>query len=197
MTTAAPPPIVVVVTDASVALSREAALTGTVAFRVVNRGHLAHEFRIAGHGARLRPGAAATLTVSLPRVGTYIWTSGSHRGAFGVERRAVVTLANPPHCPGPVATTVTVAIADNSFHLSQTTVPCGIVTFLITNQGNDAGEDEPDSFNLSVKGGNGPTLTRDQTGKLVLSLPPGRYSYTSGNYENTYAGQYGTLVVGG
>jgi hypothetical protein len=195
MTTAAPPPIVVVVTDSSVALSREAALAGRVVFRVVNRGQRVHDFRIAGHGARLQPGRTATVTVSLPRVGTYIWTSGTHRGAFGIEKTFGVTPANPPGCPAPKATTVTVAIAHNRFHLSETTVPCGIVTFVITNEGNAAGEDEPDSFNLGVRGGNGPTLTRDQTGKLVLGLPPGRYSYTAGNYENNYAGQYGTLVV--
>jgi hypothetical protein len=197
MTAAAPPPIVVVVTDSAVSLSREAALAGRVVFRVVNRGRRPHDFRIAGRVAQLRPGTSATLTIVLPRVGTYIWRSGSHRGAFGVEKTRAVTLVNPPNCPSPKPTIVTVAIADNQFHLSQTTVACGIVTFVVTNEGNDAGEDEPDSFNLSVTGGNGPTLTRGQTGKLVLSLPPGRYSYTSGNYENNYAGQYGTLVVTG
>jgi hypothetical protein len=48
---------------------------------------------------------------------------------------------------------------------------------VITNEGNDAGEDEPDSFNLGVR------------------AAPGHYSYTAGNHENNYAGQYGTLVV--
>ena len=195
--TAAPPPIVVVVTDMSVALSREAAIAGKVVFRVVNRGHRTHDFRIPKHAVTVPSGKTASFTAALTRVGTYLWKSGKQTGAFGIEKPVTVVVKNPANCPNPRATTVTVAIVDNAFRLSQTTVPCGIVTFKITNEGNDEGEDEPDSFNLSVRGGNGPTLTRGQSGTLVLGLPPGRYSYTSGNYENNYAGEYGTLVVAG
>lgn len=193
------PTIVVTLRDASVQLSRDAVLVGKVTFRIVNDGRRAHDFAIGGKRiARVAPHGTARLTVAFGRPGTFIYTSGKHRGALTVERPAgPTTIVNPPNCPAPRPTTVTVAMAGSAFRLSQTTVPCGIVTFLITNEGNDVGEDEPNSFYLNAKGGNGPTLLRGQSAKLVVSLAPGKYSYTAGNYESNYEGQYGTLVVTG
>jgi uncharacterized cupredoxin-like copper-binding protein len=53
-------------------LSRRKAPHGKTIFKVVNRGKLRHDFKIAGHKTPLlKPGAHATLTVTL--------TKGKHR----------------------------------------------------------------------------------------------------------------------
>jgi uncharacterized cupredoxin-like copper-binding protein len=53
------------------ALSRKSGHHGTVIFKVVNKGHIAHDFKIAGKkSAKLAPGKSATLKVIL-RKGSY------------------------------------------------------------------------------------------------------------------------------
>jgi uncharacterized cupredoxin-like copper-binding protein len=62
-------------------LSRKTALHGTVVFKVVNKGHVAHDFKIAGKKTpMLKPGKSATLKVILKK-GTrykYICTVPGH-----------------------------------------------------------------------------------------------------------------------
>jgi uncharacterized cupredoxin-like copper-binding protein len=72
-------------------LSRKTAPHGTVVFKVVNKGHVAHDFKIAGKKTvKLKPGKSATLKVTLKK-GTYkyICTVDAHavagmKGTFKV-----------------------------------------------------------------------------------------------------------------
>ncbi|HEY2938793.1 MAG TPA: cupredoxin domain-containing protein [Gaiellaceae bacterium] len=53
-------------------LSRKSAPHGVVAFHVVNKGKLKHDFKIAGHKTPLiKPGGRATLKVTLARGKSY------------------------------------------------------------------------------------------------------------------------------
>jgi hypothetical protein len=135
--------------------------------------------------------------VTFRRAGTFLYGSGPFRAAFTVEPppTAAAAPAPPAGCPAPTRTTVTVTIEDGRFRFSQTTVPCGIVTFVVTNRGDVDGEDEVDGLVLSVPGGVGRSLAKGQTASLVVALAPGRVDYTAGNYEKNYDGEYGTLVV--
>jgi plastocyanin len=123
-------------------LSTTAVPVGTVVFKVVNRGKRAHAFAIAGRRtALIAPGKSAKLSVTFTKPATL-------RGSFGtlevyVPVAASATSHSAPTtqqvvrqpCANPTATTVKVAIFDFGFTLSQNTVPCGSVTFQITNTG--------------------------------------------------------------
>jgi uncharacterized cupredoxin-like copper-binding protein len=73
-------------------LSRKTAPHGTVVFKVVNKGHVAHDFKIAGKKTvKLKPGKSAILKVTLKK-GTYryICTVDAHavagmKGTFKVS----------------------------------------------------------------------------------------------------------------
>jgi plastocyanin len=61
-------------------LSRKSAPHGTVTFKVTNKGHTAHDFKIAGKKTpNLQPGKSATLKVKLKKGKfSYVCTVDSH-----------------------------------------------------------------------------------------------------------------------
>jgi len=135
--------------------------TGNVTFRVVNRGKVKHSFTILGAKTPvLAPGKSATLTIAIVDGGIYPYYStvkgqSSMKGTLTVTAPTpkatgaatiplqqgagtpTVTPADAP-CANPVSTTVTVQIVDFGFILSQTTIPCGTVTYNIQNTGQAA-----------------------------------------------------------
>jgi uncharacterized cupredoxin-like copper-binding protein len=73
-------------------LSRSSVKAGTVVFKIVDKGKLAHDFSIAGHTAKkVRPGKTTTLTVKLKK-GTYTYkcTVPGHAAA-GMKGKLKVT----------------------------------------------------------------------------------------------------------
>jgi plastocyanin len=141
-------------------LSRSAVPLGPVVFQVVNRGKVKHNFAIAGKTTPvLTPGKSAKLTVVFTKAGPYSYSSSlrgqSANGMKGVV--AVRTTVSPGRsttpttvaqgtgsaggstvgaaCASPAGTTISVRMFDFGFTLSQTTVPCGNVTFVVTNTG--------------------------------------------------------------
>jgi nitrite reductase (NO-forming) len=84
--------VTVKATEYKFALSRKSGHHGTVIFKVVNKGHIAHDFKIAGKKtAKLAPGKSATLKVTL-RKGSYryICTVAGH-ATLGMKGRFVAT----------------------------------------------------------------------------------------------------------
>jgi len=150
--------VTVTATDSRFTLSRRSVPAGTVIFRVINKGKLSHDFKIAAKKTPLlAPGRSATLRVTFSRKGRYPYLStvsgqASHglKGAFSVvaavaptptPTTSAPTTTTPPYTTptGPVgtaSTTVTVGLFDDPtphFVLSQATMPSGMVTFVITN----------------------------------------------------------------
>jgi uncharacterized cupredoxin-like copper-binding protein len=79
-------------TEFKFALSRKSGHHGTIIFKVVNKGHIQHDFKIAGKKtAKLAPGKSATLKVTL-RKGSYkyICTVPGHAAA-GMKGTFVAT----------------------------------------------------------------------------------------------------------
>jgi uncharacterized cupredoxin-like copper-binding protein len=71
----------------SFALSRKSVPTGAVAFNVVNKGKIKHDFKIAGKKTpSLKPGKKATLVVTFAKKGRYpyVCTIDSHK-KFGMK----------------------------------------------------------------------------------------------------------------
>jgi uncharacterized cupredoxin-like copper-binding protein len=140
--------VIVTATDTKFTLSKHSAPTGTVIFAVTNKGTKRHDFKIAGKKTPLlAPGHSARLRVMLSTKGRYPYRStvsgqaaAGLRGVFSVVApRAATTTYSPPTGPvGTANTTVTVGLFDASdgsgyIVLSQTTIPSGMVTFVITN----------------------------------------------------------------
>jgi uncharacterized cupredoxin-like copper-binding protein len=140
--------------------------TGTVAFKVVNKGKIGHDFKIAGKKTKLLdPGQSQTITVTFGKKGhfAYLCTVTGHaklgmKGTFNVAAKPVTTSTSTTTGGGTTttttsvtgpATTVNVSMKEYSFTLSQNSVPQGTITFVIKNDGI-----EPHNFDISgVKAG--------------------------------------------
>jgi plastocyanin len=142
-------------------LSAKSVMIGNVTFKVVNRGKLKHSFTIVGSKTPvLAPGRSATITVAIVDAGTYPFSS-TVKGQSAMRGTLTVTAPEPKAsgaatiplqqgageptvkpadapCASPAATSVKVQMVDFGFILSQTTIPCGTVTFNIQNTGQAA-----------------------------------------------------------
>ncbi len=165
---------------------RSIAAPGTVAFRVVNKGKIGHDFKIAGKKTKLlAPGKSQTLTVKFAKAGrfAYLCTVTGHarlgmKGTFVVgaagattttSTTSTTTTTTSTSVPGP-ATTVTVTMVDYRFEISQTTIPQGTVTFVITNKGNEI-------HNFDILGKHvGALLGVNGTETWSVGLPAGTYT---------------------
>jgi hypothetical protein len=159
---------------------------GPVVFRVANRDRATRTFSVRGRRIRVRPGHAASLRATLGASGFVQLRSGTDGGVLGV----VVP------CTNPVASTVTVRLAQDNggLTMSPARVPCGTVTFVVT----DAGSLE-DSLNvfadLPAVHGSTPVLQPGQTARVTVTFRArGTVHLESGTYppaEPEYGGDYG------
>jgi uncharacterized cupredoxin-like copper-binding protein len=201
--------ITVSATDFKFRLSKQRVPTGTVIFTVVNRGRIAHDFKIAGKKTKqLAPGQRQTLRVKIGRRGrfSYICTLPGHaaagmRGTLAVGTRptgtttqtTTTTVTTPtttttPTVTGP-STTVNVDMFEYRFDLSQATIPSGTVTFVIRNRGQ-----EPHNFDIgNVKAG--AILGPGQSETWTVSLPPRTYSLVCDVPFHIDRGMVGQLFV--
>jgi hypothetical protein len=81
----------VTVTDSAFRLTARSATVGKITFRVTNKGHARHDFRIAGRKTpMLAAGKTATLVVSFAKAGSFAYAStvkrDAARGLKGVLR---------------------------------------------------------------------------------------------------------------
>lgn len=188
--------VAVTATDSKFRLSRRSAPTGTVIFTVTNKGKVSHDFKIAGKKTPLlSPRHSARLRVTFSTKGRYPYLStvsgqAAHgmKGVFSVVAAPPTTAPAPaptttttPYTPptGPVGTantTVTVEPFDTGAHaftfvLSQTTIPSGMVTFVIISKCEGSC-----SFDLEgIKAGR--TLNPGESETWTVALPPGNYRY--------------------
>ena len=173
----------VTATDSKFKLSKHSAPTGKVVFTVTNKGEVSHDFKIAGKKTpRLTPGHSATLAVTFVKKGRYPYlstvsgqASAGMKGTFVVIAAPSPPVAPPPPPPPPVVgsanTTVEVGMFDDGFKLSQSTVPSGNVTFVITSQCGIGC-----SFDLeNVKAG--AILGTGKSETWTVPLAPGTYRY--------------------
>lgn len=178
--------VTVTATDFKFRLSRRSAPIGTVIFTVTNKGKISHNFEIAGKKTPLlSPGHSATLPVTFSKKGRYPYRSTVFgQAAAGMKGIFSVVASTPPPTTapsvpstGPVGTantTVTVVLDDNVFQiaLSQTTMPSGMVTFVITSKCTGG----PCTFDLEgIKAGAPLNLGQSET--WTVALPPGTYRY--------------------
>jgi uncharacterized cupredoxin-like copper-binding protein len=187
--------ITVAASEFKFVLSKRSVPVGTtVVFKVVNKGKISHDFKIAGKKIpNLLPGKSAKLTVKFTKKGhyAYLCTIPGHAGAgmkgtFSVAVAAVkpppvtttVTTTTQPTTTtvnttpvGTAKTTVNVNMVEYAFQLSQSTMPSGQITFVIKNSGNEI-------HNFAILGNKaGAQIGPGATETWTVSLPPGTYNY--------------------
>ena len=191
-------------TEYAFTVSKKTIETGSTVFKVVNRGKVAHSFTIAGQKTSLlKPGKSTSLTVVFIDAGIFPYSStvkGQSRmkGSLHVVEApnpaaaatttttiapgATQPIAAPPDapCANPVATTVDVQAFDFGFSLSQSTIPCGTVTFNIVNAGQAA-----HTFDIEAIAPNGSKAL--QGGPIMLG---GEKTTETINYMRTGTYQY-------
>jgi hypothetical protein len=142
--------VVVTVTDTSVRLSRVSVPVGLVLFEIRNRGERRHAVEVAGNATpKLVPGRSATLKVVFVRGGKYRLVAPGLRadvlrvvpsGSPPASPTTTSTSANSAQpCVDPTSSAVTVTMTDgivpDGYTFSPASVPCGTVTFVLTNVG--------------------------------------------------------------
>src|SRR6187402_1107781 len=174
--------VTVTAKEFSFKLSKRKVPKGPVVFTVVNKGKISHDFKIGGQ--------KATLRVVFKKKGrfAYVCTLPGH-ARLGMKGVLGVNVTPPPPAPPPPAgttttpppppptgtvgtgnTTVNVDMSEYRFDLSQSSVPSGQVTFVITNKG-----EEVHNFDLvGVKAG--ALLAPGQKETWTVSLPPKGYT---------------------
>jgi hypothetical protein len=127
----------VTISDSRITFAPSYVPTGTVVFTVFNRTSGSRDFRASTRrtGA-IAAGSSTRLTLSLPAAGKRTFSSVAAASSRTESRASRLTgaLYLFASCVQPVATTVDVNIASAApgVTLSQTTVPCGTVTFAVT-----------------------------------------------------------------
>jgi nitrite reductase (NO-forming) len=179
-------------------LSRTSVPVGTVIFTVVNKGKIAHDFKINGKKTPLiKPGKKATLTVVFKKAGkfAYLCTVPGHaaagmKGVLGVGQAAPPppTTTATATFPGPGGT-VTVTMFEYGFTLSPSTIPSGNVTFVMNNTGNIV-----HNFDIETVQP-GPFINSGASATEVVNLQAGRtYTYVCDVPFHAEMGMEGTFT---
>jgi uncharacterized cupredoxin-like copper-binding protein len=186
-----PTRVAVTITDAQLQLPQVPVRVGTVVFRIANHAKVARDFRIAGRRTpRIAPGATATLTVSVAKTGLALLSSSGPPGSAPL--RGVLTFIDP--CTNQATTAVTVQMSEAPPVLSRTSIPCGTVTFTVTNAGTVV-----HTFHVDAAvGGDGPRLQPGQTASFTVRLTTkGKVFYRclEPDHDEMY-GETGWITVG-
>jgi hypothetical protein len=184
--------LAVTLTNTTITVGSETVPTGEVAFTIRNRSKLRRSFSIAGHSTGIDAGKSGVLRVTFRSAGSFAYVSTA-RGQ-SARPRGVLTVVEP--CLNPTSTTVTVKLAQGSGGLavSQTTVPCGSVTFVVSDTGT-----LNDSLHVFGDGpgphGSTPELFPGQTAAVTVQFASkGLAHIESGDYppeEPEFGGDYG------
>lgn len=183
----------VTLSDTGVLLSPQSVISGDVVFKIANRSRTPRDFEVGGKRTPIIPaGKTGTLSGTL-EARPYRYVS------VGNDRSVRLTgfVGVLPACTRPTETTVTADITINQITLSQTTVPCGTVTFTVSNS--DVSDTHDLNFALpTVQGGQrfGSRLKPGQSAKMVVNLPyKGKIYYFCNEPEHAENGESGFLTV--
>jgi hypothetical protein len=194
-TTASDTPATVPVTLRNSSLTVDASTipVGPVIFVVRNRASVGRTFAIAGKTtAKIQPGKSATLSVSLGAAGLQEYSSAGRTRSSLLN--GSVQVIQP--CVNPVASTATVTLGQDQggLTLSSSSVPCGAVTFVVTNVGKLV-DDLHVFVDLPGEKGATPELNPGQTARLTITFTAkGRAYLESGDYppaEPEFGGDFG------
>jgi hypothetical protein len=187
----------VTLTDSKLIVAPSRVPVGIVVFRIVNRGHGARRFSVGSTRTRaIAPGGSASLRIAFTTPGTRSTASAGVRRA--TQLTGVIGVFAP--CAHPTATTVLVQLGQDNggLTISQTTIPCGAVTFVVTDTGSLI-----DSLQVfaDYAGAHGttPELEPGRTASLTIQFTELGNGYAqSGDFppaEPEFGGDYGEGVT--
>ena len=186
-----PGTVVVRITSGGLEVAPVNVVAGPLLFKIANKGALARNFAIGGkRTAQISPGQSATLMVTLTKgFQSYSSVRPNRRGRI----TGLLDALEP--CTNPVATTIAVQM-DHPLPItvSQSTIPCGTVTFIVTNIGSQV-DDLHVFADLPQEKGATPELSPGQTADLTIEfVAKGSVHYESGDFppaEPEYGGDPG------
>jgi hypothetical protein len=124
--------VAVTLTDTKLKLAPATVPLGSVVFEIANSGRNPRSFRIGGKRTpAIAAGESAALRVVFTRTGPALYSSVGQGSAAPLK--GALNVIEP--CTNPTASTVTVQISEAPETLSQAAIPCGAVTFVMTNVG--------------------------------------------------------------
>ena len=205
--------------DHTILLSKGTVAPGKVTFNVRNTGKKKHNFSvclgttysatalscIGNTTKKLAHGASATLTMDLSEgIHEYLSTvpgdaKRGMKGGLDVQQpqlAAPVDTTPDTPCDLPKATTVVVTEVDYDLTVTPGTVPCGTVTFMISNDS----EVSQHNFSITRYGGVravSETIDPKQVATLKAVLGPGSHAYQSDDPVDVIQGMKGVLKVTG
>ena len=187
--------VAVTITNSGLNLVPSTVPAGSVVFKIVNKATSARDFEIAGEKTPvIGAGKLATLRVVVARR-PYSYLSA---GPGQARLTGVLGVFRP--CANPTTSTVQVQVTTGVIRLSQSTVPCGTVTFVVTNKQVHGSWSAVHDFEVFV-----PTAARDglsgllhpgESAKVTIDIPfKGKVYYDDGVGLNNEIGGEGWLVV--
>jgi hypothetical protein len=187
-------PITVTITQTNVRVSASSAAVGTARFKIVNRSKASRVFMLSGQRTpRIPAGKSANLQVAITSGVPYVYYSVTP----GPPRNARGSLSVIELCSNPTDSTVSVQLAERPITLSQSTVPCGSVTFTVTNVGTIVHSFELVQQNPPRTLAMAPRLQPGQTASLVVQFTQrGQVQYFCPETEHTDTyGEFGVLTI--
>jgi uncharacterized cupredoxin-like copper-binding protein len=176
----------------------------------VNRGKIAHDFKINGKKTvHIKPGHKAILKVVFKKKGTYAYVctlpghaSAGMKGRLGVgvkPKPATTTTTSgggttpAATCTNPQTYTVNVDEYEYGFTLTPAPLACGTITFKQSNSGQIA-----HNFAIQdVAGATGAIINPGETTTFTVQLVPGTYTYVCLVSGHAQAGMIGSFKVSG
>jgi uncharacterized cupredoxin-like copper-binding protein len=188
--------VVVTITDSQLTAVPVYVPTGTVVFKVVNRGTVARDFKVGGKRTpKIAAGKSAVLSVDVNTEHNYPFYSAAPRHAT----LSGVIVVVPSGCPAPEATTILVTMAEAPIKMSQTRVHCGTVKFVVRNAGAEMHQliVRGVGSELTAPGGAGPQLKPGQTVTLTVHFGEAgsAYYYCAVDDHDDVHAERGFLVV--
>ena len=190
---AAPTTVSVTLRNSTIVVAPALVPTGPVVFKIVNRSSKPRDFRIGGKKTpQVAAGRSAALAVTLAGGGSRTFSSvGARRSA---RLTGLLDVFEPCTAPSRVDRERAAGQDRGGLSISQVTVPCGTVTFVVTDAGTLIDSLQVFSQAPSVAGST-PELQPGQTARLTLRFPAkGLVYYQSGDYppaEPEFGGDYG------
>jgi hypothetical protein len=206
--------VVIVIQGAKASASQNTVPAGAVVFAVVNNGPGARILRVAGKSSgSIRPGKHGQLTVVLGAPGSVRFvvvgrgstisgmlrvrpastSSGSTPSSTAPSSSSAAKLPPPATCAQPATTTVAVTMNDNRFTFSPSPIPCGTVTFAMTNVGTTMHQ-----LYLDTPDGSGPGLAPGQSAQMTLvNLGPGTVTWhcAAPEHEELFPNEHGVITI--
>jgi hypothetical protein len=176
----APVAVIVKLTDSQATVTPSKVPVGRVRFTILNRGRAARSFAIGRvRTSTVAPGSSITLKTAFSDRGLHQYSSvGRHVARLS----GVLTVFVPCTHPQPSIVDVRMDHGRTGITFSQTTIPCGTVTFVVTNIGAMV-----DSFQVFADypraRGTTPELQPGQTARLTIHFTEKSIvDYQSGDY---------------